>query len=187
LANSIQRYGERPRIAFYDEQLYRLLMLIQSNLTYRELKEEFKLQPFVDRTGLGAHIVRILRNDLAHGSAIMPMPDDWESGETGLLESEKVHLELIDTSSRLLLLTIQMLLLVFLEDKKCIVNCLLDEDGLHNETEAEIALYMLHFNPHIEDSDQLYHTVRTNFREKIRIEIRSWNEQTHHHHSRAHR
>jgi transposase-like protein len=33
----------------------------------------------------------------------------------------------------------------------------------------------------------LYHTVRTNFREKRRIEISSWNEQTHHHHSRAHR
>src|SRR5215813_4200594 len=32
-----------------------------------------------------------------------------------------------------------------------------------------------------------YLTVRANFREKIRIEISSWNERTHHHHPRANR
>src|SRR5215813_5353815 len=37
--------------------------------------------------------------------------------------------------------------------------------------------------------DTLYYglTVRANFREKIRIEISSWNERTHHHHPRANR
>src|SRR5262249_33544387 len=33
----------------------------------------------------------------------------------------------------------------------------------------------------------LYLTVRANFREKIRIEISSWNERTHHNHPRANR
>ena len=41
----------------------------------------------------------------------MPIPDEWVKGKTELLVSEYQHLELVEASTRIVLLTVQMLLL----------------------------------------------------------------------------
>ena len=121
-----RNYGSEPSLAFYHDHLCNLYKYIQYNEYYNEYEKEFKFQNFVDLPGLGLHIVRKIRNDLAHGSAVMPQPDDWGEKSAKLLPSEHRHLYLIDTCTRILLFTIQMFLLAQAREKKVIVNCLLD-------------------------------------------------------------
>ena len=139
-----QNYSPIPRIAFYDENLRALHKFIHGTGSYEVGCDDFKLTDSVNRTGLGLHVVREIRNDLAHGSAHLPLPDDWERGEKDLLSSEHRHLNLIDTCTRIILLTVQMLLIAHVQGKDIIVECLVDEDGDKTESTAEQALYFIH-------------------------------------------
>ena len=65
-------------------------------------------------------------------------------GETDLLSSEYRHLDLIDTCTRIILLTVQMLLIGHVQGKGIIVECLLDDDGIEQESTAEHALHVIH-------------------------------------------
>ena len=105
--------------------------------------------------GLGLHIVRKIRNDLAHGSAVMPIPDDWGEQAAGLSHSEERHPYLIDTCTRILLLTIQMFLLIWTRGDKIIVNCLLDAREDNVESTVQLALHQIHLDIDLMDWDQL--------------------------------
>lgn len=150
-----QNYSQKPHIAFYDDELYRLRKLIEKNEYYKNYSNEFKLLNFCELNGLGLHVVRMLRNELAHGSAKMPTPDDWKRGSTDLLLSEHRHLELIDACTRILLLTIQMLLLAHVSRNEFIVECLLDEAGFKKKSTAEEAIYVMHFYDCNTDKNQI--------------------------------
>ncbi|MYB64022.1 hypothetical protein F4X73_04985, partial [Candidatus Poribacteria bacterium] len=82
-----QHYGPKPRIAFYDNTLYLLRRLLEANEFYSKYCKEIKLHNFADLSGLGLHIVRKIRNELAHGSAVMPLPDDWGEDAKKVLKS----------------------------------------------------------------------------------------------------
>ena len=146
-----QNYSPRPTIAFYEENLSALHRFIHSNGSYEVGCDDFKLTKFVDRTGMGLHVVREIRNDLAHGSADLPRPDRWDRGDTNLLSSERRHLDLIDTCTRIILLTVQMLLFTRVQGKGIIVECLLDEEGDIKESTAEDALDVIHLEPILMD------------------------------------
>lgn len=150
-----QSYSPKPHVAYYDDELYRLRKLIENNDYYKKYTSEFKFLAFGDLNGLGLHIVRKLRNELAHGCAQMPEPDKWETGKTDLLPSEHRHLDLIDTCTRVLLLSIQMILLADVFEKGLTVRCLLNEDGLNVESTAEKALYRIHFHDYQINRNQL--------------------------------
>ena len=83
------------------------------------------------------------------------MPDDWGSAKTDLLPSEHRHLDLIDACTRIILLTVQMLLLGYVRGKGILVECLLDEDGIKEESTAEHALHVIHLHPDSINSNQL--------------------------------
>ena len=107
-----QHYGSEPFLAFYSDQLGTLYRYLEDHEYYNRYCKEFKLRNVDDLRGLGLHVVRKIRNELAHGSAVMPRPDDWGEKATKLLSSEHRHLDLVNTCTRVILLTIQMLLLV---------------------------------------------------------------------------
>ena len=151
-----QNYSPRSPIAFYEDSLHTLRELIEDNGSYEVDCQDFELNDLADLNGLGLHVVRKIRNDLAHGSAQLPMPDDWGSEKTDLLPSEHRHLDLIDTCTRIILLTVQMLLLGHVRGKGIIVECLLDEDGIEQESTAEHALHVIHLQPDPINSDQLF-------------------------------
>ena len=113
-----QNYISSPPIAGYKDALRDLAALIKDDSTYEVSSDAFKIKGPADLNGLGLHVVRKIRNDLAHGSANLPRPDDWGQGDTNSQSSERRHLKLIDTCTRLVLLTVQMLLLVHVREKK---------------------------------------------------------------------
>lgn len=150
-----QHYGSEFRLAFYDDNLYILRRFLESNEYYSEYCKEFKSHDFADLTGLGLHIIRKIRNDLAHGSAVMPRPDNWGEEAKELLPSEHRHLDIINTCTRIVLLTIQMLLLVRVRGTEMIVECLLDEEGDPIESTAHLALHRIHLDLDVTNWDQL--------------------------------
>ena len=153
-----QRYGSEPTLAFYRDHLENLCKYIGSNKShayYNEYRKGFKPTNFSFLPGLGLHIVRKIRNNLAHGSATMPLPEDWGEQSAKLSYSEKCHLYLIDTCTRILLLTIQMSLLIFTREEKIIVNCLLDAKENDVESTAQLALHQIHLDIDLIDWDQL--------------------------------
>ncbi len=151
-----QNYGSEESVAFYNDEMQNLRNLEPKYGFYNDNRKKVnksqktnkhKKVHFNDHAnshGLGLDIVRRSRNALAHGNAIMPIPDEWGAGKTELLISEQQHLEFIDTSTRIILLTVQMLLFAYLQGKSIIVECLLDEYGDRKESTAEDALMGIH-------------------------------------------
>ena len=150
-----QNYGSEPSLALYNDHLCNLCKYIGYNEYYNKYQKEFKFQNFADLPGLGLHIVRKIRNDLAHGRAVMPKPDYWGEKSTKLLLSEHRHLNLIDTCTRVLLFTIQMFLLAQVYEKKAMVNCLSDAREDDVESTVQLALHQIHLDIDLMDWDQL--------------------------------
>lgn len=141
-----KHYCSEPTLAFYRDQLYTLYKYLENHGIYKKYCTEFRLKNRDDLHGLGLHVVRKIRNELAHGSPEMPLPDDWGEKASNLLPPEHRHLELVDTCTRILLFTIQMLLLVRVRGLGMIVKCLFDEDGERIETTAHRALHEIHLD-----------------------------------------
>ena len=150
-----QNYGSEPSLACYNDHLCNLCKYIGDNEYYNKYQKEFKFQNFADLPGLGLHIVRRIRNDLAHGSAVMPRPDDWGEKSTKLLPSEHRHLHLVEACTRILLFTIQMFLLAQACEKKVMVSCVLDAREDDVETTVQLALHQIHLDIDLMDWDQL--------------------------------
>lgn len=150
-------YDPNPRLQAYDDGLCKLHMLMSQVDQYRKWLPAFGLQPFLSSSGLGLHIIRLIRNDFAHGSASLPMPDDWGPGEMKetITSQEKQYLDIIDTSSRLLLLTQQMLLMVYLKDKNAHSELLKYEGGFEFTANAATVVAVLHKVAYPEDRYQL--------------------------------
>ena len=150
-----QNYSPSRPIAGYKDTLYSLRKFIEEDATYEVRSDAFKLNDSDDLNGLGLNVVKDIRNDLAHGSAYLPRPDDWGEGKTNLQSSEHRHLKLIDTCTRIVLLTVQMVLLVHVRGKGIIVKCLVDQDGDEKESTAEQALHLIHLRADTLNEDQL--------------------------------
>ena len=131
-------------ITGYKDALCDLCELLERDGTYEVCGDAFKLNNPADLNGIGLNVVRMIRNSLAHGNAHLPLPDDWGEGKTELLSSEHRHLKLIDTCTRIILLTVQMLLLVHVRGKELTVECLVDDEGDKKKSTAEQALYFIH-------------------------------------------
>lgn len=73
-----------------------------------------RIPDFLGFSGLGLDAVRHLRNTFAHGTARLPEPPEW-GGEPYR------RIQLVRLSTRILLLTIQMLLGKYLREHECVV------------------------------------------------------------------
>ena len=150
-------YDPNPRLQPYDDELWKLRMLMSQVRHYQGWLPEFRLQPFLSITGLGLHIIRLIRNDFAHGSAALPIPEDWGSPKTKeiLTAQEKIHLTIIDTCSRLLLLTQQMILIGFLKEEHAYSEILKYEENFGFAADAATVAAVLHMDAYPNDRDQL--------------------------------
>ena len=164
-----QNYISGLPIAGYKDALCDLREFIESNGTYEVCSDTFKLSGPADLNGLGLNVVRKIRNDLAHGSAHLPRPDDWGEGETNSQSSERRHLKLIDTCTRIVLLTVQMLLLVHVRGKEITVECLVDEEGDRKESTAEQALYFIHLQANDLPADVMDDSQLTIFNQAVSV------------------
>lgn len=100
-------YEPRPLPRFYELIVADLKDIIKQLPEYNQLSSEFRLQPHYGISGIGAHIVRRIRNMFAHGVISFPYRE-----EEGLEE-----IRLIEISTRITLLTIQMLLFAYFKDQ----------------------------------------------------------------------
>jgi len=109
-------------VPLYDDMLTHLRLMIKKHPEYSEFGALFKEDAITNISGIGIHIVSLIRNSFAHGSAQLPFPENW--GEQGFKfsETELTNLNLIETSSRIILLTIQMLLQAYFRDQHFKIN-----------------------------------------------------------------
>ena len=164
-----QNYISSLPIAGYKDALCDLSALIKDDSTYEVCSDAFKIKVPAELNGLGLNVVRKIRNDLAHGSAHLPRPDDWGEGETNSQSSERRHLKLIDTCTRIVLLTVQMLLLVRVRGKEITVECLVDEEGDRKESTAEQALYFIHLQANDLPADVMNDSQLTFFNQDVSV------------------
>jgi hypothetical protein len=127
---------ERPIFSYHDT-MGEMRELLSQLPGYLSLSDEFRLQPHVGISGVGLHVVRKIRNMFAHGSIQMPVPaDDRKAPLPGK--------RLIETSTRIVLLTIQMLLMSRLRKDDFKVECYEDEIFDYIDMSAYHVLRLLH-------------------------------------------
>ena len=136
------RLESTPQLRLYEPVIADFRETLSKLPQYGDLLKEFRIQSFVNVSGIGIHVVRKIRNKFAHGVSSLPFPEDW--GENSSLVSLDVHL--IEASTRIVLFTIQMLLLVYLKDEHFLVEVTwcVGENGLPRDEAIDMVLATLH-------------------------------------------
>jgi len=101
-------YEPEKLLTFYNETTAELRETLE-NLSYNDsILDLFKLKPYLGISGVGISVVRRFRNKFAHGTLTMPIPRVKE-------ELQFLDAKVIALSTRMTLLTIQMLLVAHLK------------------------------------------------------------------------
>ena len=140
-------YEPRLPVRCYNETAGGLLDLVRQ-LPYYRTSCAIQFDSFMTMPGYGLHIVRKIRNKFAHGTIELPEPEEWS-------QSPPRDTELIAESTRVVLLTMQMMLIAFFKNDSFSVECLKEEDGFTREDDVEYVLRCLHLRPQINDPCQL--------------------------------
>lgn len=98
----LDKYDATKPLPYYAEEVARFRALVHAIPHYQPLESEFRDERQVGFYGIGLHMVYKIRNRIAHGALEFPYPRE----ET----NTKSDLELIETSLRIVLLSIQLLL-----------------------------------------------------------------------------
>lgn len=134
-----QNMNQSRKLPYYSEIVWHFRNILSKLEYYNDYIKEFKHRPHVNEVGVGLYVVYKIRNDLAHGTLVIPNPDMEEDHE-----KPELDVDLISTCSRIVLLTIQMLLISLFKDTR-IKFANYDEE---NEESADIETYL--YNLHIE-------------------------------------
>jgi|GEM_PF-1525607 len=127
---------ERPIFSYHDN-VGEMRELLSQLPGYLSLSNEFRLQPHVGISGIGLHVVRKIRNMLVHGSIQIPVPSNDR-------KESLPDKRLIETSTRIVLLTIQMLLMSLLRKGDFKLECYDDEISDLIDMSAYHVLRLLH-------------------------------------------
>ncbi|MDQ5825205.1 MAG: hypothetical protein M3441_13505 [Chloroflexota bacterium] len=106
-------YEPRRSLDSYDDAVANLRIVLHQLPYYGITDDDFSLrQPgnFLGISGMGLHIIRKIRNKLAHGTLNFPTPVDRS-------DKTPVDVELISISTRIALLSIQMLMIAFFKEE----------------------------------------------------------------------
>lgn len=126
------------------------------SIMFRNLKKEFKLKPHINISGIALYAIYKVRNRLAHGALRFPTLIDMED-----IIEENYQIELIRLCSRLVLLSIQMLLISFFKNQTIHFKLDLFGDidiGFPDDSDKKITLDSLLRSVHLEyeeDTDQI--------------------------------
>lgn len=129
-------YEPEPAVLFYVDALVTLRVKLRNHNGYKALEKEFGFLQ-TEAPSIGLHVVRKLRNRFAHGAGILPLP--IQGGE-----QKSIDAEIVQSSSRLLLFTIQHLALAFFKGNDFSVPCGKSEDDFLCDVEADKFLRNLH-------------------------------------------
>jgi len=132
---------DEPPLQAYLDILRQLKQLLLERPEYLRFLSLGALPPHMGTTGIGIDFVRRVRNKFAHGAASLPMPDGWIVDSHGKKSNDP---EIIAISSRIVLFTIQMLLLTYYRDKHFNIEVPKHDDGLTIESDVHVVLSKLH-------------------------------------------
>lgn len=125
----------------YNQVLQELSLLVSRDPNYTRLARQEPMPPHIGASGAGLDLVRRVRNRFAHGSSNLPMPDSTERGWCGKTSDVPC---LISISSRMVLLTMQMLLASYYAQHHFKLHVLEDEDGFTVDADVHVVLRELH-------------------------------------------
>lgn len=133
----------------YNELLNELIKILNkdsdSNIDFRHIDES----KYLSNAGKALAIIKLIRNNFAHGSTSLPEPDEYTGaifGDRNTIFTETDYLRKVCISSRLLLLSIQMILISHYKDNSFEV---LNHANFHEE-EYQDLLKML-FSIHLQN------------------------------------
>jgi len=102
--------------ATYNELLTDLKKLILKDPQHQDINiNKVFNNLYSDNSGQALLLIRIIRNDFAHGTHSLPEPDDWSYADKFTVTDS---IKKINLSSRLVLITIQMCLISLFKDQK---------------------------------------------------------------------
>lgn len=133
-----EKYNLQP-VPIYEDCLKQLFTNIRKVKHYNFVEKEVNLQPFLNLSGIGLFTVYKIRNDFMHGSLNFSEPGEWQNYAP---DDHKIIL----TSTRIILLSIQMLLISFFKGQALTITKYED----HNEIDLENYLFNLHL---VKESD----------------------------------
>lgn len=127
--------GTTP-LAAYRDVLVAFSEVLASDTSYGAPIASGRVAPYAREASMGIDAVRKIRNKFAHGALAFPPPEDWS-------ESTPTERLLFPLSSRIVLFTIQMLLIKHLREENVDVSVLRDKQG-RLRTNVCYALSRLH-------------------------------------------
>lgn len=130
-------YEPARMLTFYDDTVAELRQTMKQLRYYSDLLRHFHLEELMGISGVGINVVRQIRNRFAHGTLTLPHPSGEEIPV--LLDAR-----LVELSTRIILFTIQMLLLAYLENEDFEIECREDEWGLMKPENVRLVLKTLH-------------------------------------------
>lgn len=147
------QYDSKSKIQYYEEAVFDLRDILSKDINYGVTPVDFKLNNYVGFSSVGLHIVRKIRNKFAHGILNIPEPEGW----VGQSPSE---VALFNASSRIILLTIQMLLISYFDQQKPKITWYRDESW-YNENDE----YLEADDPFVElEIEHLIRIIHMNFK-----------------------
>jgi hypothetical protein len=135
----------RLTIEPYQDTLGQLTHLLSRSASFQRIAGKVRLPKHIGGEAFGLYIVYKLRNEFAHGDTIFPVPDHEHRP---ISEDPTV----VDLATRIVLLSIQMLVLVHCADK----GITIEPPGSENDVEILLTewLRILHFD-NLETDDGL--------------------------------
>ncbi|WP_404303141.1 hypothetical protein [Paenibacillus sp. DP01] len=138
-----------PRVVplFYKEFLNGLFERLEGRNQFNKVIKEFCYKDYVGFSGMGLNVIKRIRNKIAHGNMRFPEPDD----------QGYIYEEIIEISSYLLAINIQMLLVSYLQIRNYIIG--FNEDGTIDDTyeesvsEVSLEIYLRSIHLEIEEED----------------------------------
>jgi hypothetical protein len=115
-----------PHVQHYDEAVFDLRSLLLIDKQYGVTEKDFRTGAYVGPSSIGIHIVRRIRNKFAHGTLNIPEPEGW----TG---KKSLDSTLFNTSSRITLLTIQMLVIAYFKASPVQIHWYRDRDWFDDD------------------------------------------------------
>jgi hypothetical protein len=134
----LQRYFEiKPLPSFFTEEVSAFRLAASSCFGYESVENRFKRSGDVGWPGFGLFTVYELRNLFAHGTLSFPEPDE---------ENQPIsdHQNMVSHATRVVLLSIQMLLLAYFKHSDLEISCSLNLDLDLEEVPLWIALSGCH-------------------------------------------
>lgn len=121
-----RNFDPLPRVEHYDEAVFDLRNILRLDKKYGVKERDFRFDNHIGVSSIGIHIVRRIRNKFAHGTLDIPEPDGWTGGKP-------LDASLFDISSRIALLTIQMLIITHFNSSTTRVHWYRDRDWYEDD------------------------------------------------------